>query len=85
MTTEAEPMNRALVQCESQDGVATVTLHNPPLNVVTVGLIAALGEVLTPEDCADAIVYLLGATKVTGQLLRVDGGRSVGRLQGRPA
>ena len=46
---------------------------------------AALGEVLTPEDCADAIVYLLGATKVTGQLLRVDGGRSVGRLPGRPA
>ena len=46
---------------------------------------AALGEVLTPEDCADAIVYLLGATKVTGQLLRVDGGRAVGRLPGRPA
>ena len=46
---------------------------------------AALGEVLTPEDCADAIVYLLGATKVPGQLLRVDGGRSVGRLPGRPA
>ena len=39
---------------------------------------AALGEVLTPEDVADAILYLLGASKVTGQLLRVDGGRAVG-------
>ncbi|MBU6271418.1 MAG: SDR family oxidoreductase [Betaproteobacteria bacterium] len=46
---------------------------------------AALAEVLTPEDIADAIVWLLSATKVTGQLLRVDGGRQVGRLQGRPA
>jgi 3-oxoacyl-[acyl-carrier protein] reductase len=39
---------------------------------------AALGEVLTPEDVAEAILYLLGASKVTGQLLRVDGGRAVG-------
>jgi len=46
---------------------------------------AALEQVLTPEDIADAIVWLLAATKVTGQLLRVDGGRQVGRLQGRPA
>lgn len=37
MTTGAEPMNRALVPCEIHDGVATVTLHNPSLNVVTVG------------------------------------------------
>jgi NAD(P)-dependent dehydrogenase (short-subunit alcohol dehydrogenase family) len=33
---------------------------------------------------ADSIVWLLSATKVTGQLLRVDGGRQVGKLQGRP-
>lgn len=46
---------------------------------------AALGEVLTPEDVADAIVWLLGADKVTGQLLRIDAGRAVGRLPGRPA
>lgn len=44
---------------------------------------AALGEVLTPEDVADSIVWLLGATKVTGQLLRIDGGRQVGRLPRR--
>ena len=44
---------------------------------------AALGEVLTPADVADAIMYLLGATKVTGQLLRIDGGRQVGRLPKR--
>jgi 3-oxoacyl-[acyl-carrier protein] reductase len=46
---------------------------------------AALEQVLTPEDVADSIVWLLSATKVTGQLLRVDGGRQVGKLQGRPA
>ncbi len=46
---------------------------------------AALGEVLTPEDVAEAIVYLLTASKVTGQLLRIDGGRQVGRLPRRPA
>ena len=46
---------------------------------------AALEQVLTPEDVADAIVWLLAASKVTGQLLRVDGGRQVGKLQGRPA
>lgn len=39
---------------------------------------AALAEVLTPDDVAEAILYLLGANKVTGQLLRVDGGRAVG-------
>ncbi len=39
---------------------------------------AALGEVLTPDDVAEAILYLLAADKVTGQLLRVDGGRAVG-------
>lgn len=44
---------------------------------------AALGEVLTPEDVAEAILYLLGAQKVTGQLLRIDGGRQVGRLPRR--
>lgn len=44
---------------------------------------AALAEVLTPEDVADAILYLLGATKVTGQLLRIDGGRQIGRLPAR--
>lgn len=44
---------------------------------------AALGEVLTPDDVADTIMYLLGAAKVTGQHLRVDGGRAVGRLPRR--
>ena len=46
---------------------------------------AALGEVMSPEDIADAIVWLLSSDKVTGQLLRVDAGRAVGRLPGRPA
>jgi 3-oxoacyl-[acyl-carrier protein] reductase len=44
-----------------------------------------LASTSEPEDVADAIVWLLSASKVTGQLLRVDGGRQVGKLQGRPA
>lgn len=32
----------------------------------------------TPDDVADAIVYLIGATFVTGQVLAVDGGGTVG-------
>ena len=34
-------MNSALVMCEIRDGVATVTLNNPPVNVVTRALTAA--------------------------------------------
>jgi 3-oxoacyl-[acyl-carrier protein] reductase len=40
---------------------------------------AALDAVLSPEDVADAIVYLLGSPKLTGQLLRLDAGRGIGR------
>ena len=36
-----------------------------------------LGEVGTPEDVADALVYLLKADYVTGETLVVDGGRLV--------
>lgn len=63
MTTGAEPMHRALVQCEIQQGVATVTLNNPPVNVVTVGLTAALGDVLDAlhRDTEVRAVVLTGA------------------------
>lgn len=40
---------------------------------------SALEAVLTPDDVADAIVFLLGTPKVTGQLLRVDAGKQIGR------
>lgn len=33
----------------------------------------------TPDDVADAALYLLGARSVTGQILYVDGGRHLGR------
>jgi pteridine reductase len=35
-----------------------------------------LGRIGTPDDVADAILYLVGATFVTGATLRVDGGRT---------
>jgi len=34
-----------------------------------------LGELVEPEDVAAAVVYLSGARRVTGQVLRVDGGQ----------
>lgn len=34
----------------------------------------ALGRVGTPEDVADAVLYLAGASFVTGEVVRVDGG-----------
>jgi pteridine reductase len=36
-----------------------------------------LGRIGSPEDIADAIVYLVGAGFVTGSTLFVDGGRSL--------
>ena len=56
-------MNSALVRCEIRDGVATVTLDNPPVNVVTVGLTEALGAVLDAlhRDAAVRAVVLTGA------------------------
>lgn len=35
----------------------------------------ALGRVGTPEDVAEAVVYLAGADYVTGEIVRVDGGQ----------
>ena len=40
---------------------------------------SALEAVLSPEDVADAILWLLAAPKTTGQLLRVDAGKQIGR------
>jgi pteridine reductase len=35
----------------------------------------ALGRVGTPEDVAEAVLYLAGAAYVTGEIVRVDGGQ----------
>lgn len=43
---------------------------------------SALEAVLTPDDVADAIIALLGSAKITGQLLRVDAGKQLGRSPG---
>jgi NAD(P)-dependent dehydrogenase (short-subunit alcohol dehydrogenase family) len=42
-----------------------------------------LGRIGTPDDVADAVLYLAGASFVTGSSLILDGGRLVksGRLQ----
>lgn len=40
---------------------------------------SALAATLAPEDVAESIVGLLAAAKVTGQLLTIDAGRSLGR------
>jgi len=34
-----------------------------------------LGRVGTPEDVAEAVLYLAGARYVTGEIIRVDGGQ----------
>ncbi len=39
---------------------------------------AALGETLTPEDVADVVASLLFSPKVTGHVMRLDCGRSLG-------
>ena len=41
---------------------------------------AALGAVLTPEDAAETIIWLLDAAKITGQLVTIDAGKAIGRL-----
>jgi NAD(P)-dependent dehydrogenase (short-subunit alcohol dehydrogenase family) len=36
-----------------------------------------LGRIGTPDDVAEAVLYLLGADYVTGETIIVDGGRHV--------
>jgi pteridine reductase len=40
-----------------------------------------LGRLGTPEDIAEAVVYLAGAPFVTGQEIIVDGGRTVAAFE----
>jgi 3-oxoacyl-[acyl-carrier protein] reductase len=40
---------------------------------------AALDAVLSPDDVADTIAWLLDAAKLTGQFVTLDAGRGIGR------
>jgi enoyl-CoA hydratase len=48
-------MSDKQVLCEIQNGVATITLNNPPLNVVTLMLSRQLGEVLDALAANDGV------------------------------
>lgn len=52
-----------LVQCEIRDGIATVTLNNPPLNLVTLELTQALKQTVAElaGDSAVRVMVLTGA------------------------
>ncbi|WP_454736080.1 enoyl-CoA hydratase/isomerase family protein [Cupriavidus necator] len=56
-------MNKQQVKCSVESGVATITLDNPPVNVVTLTLSRELGEVLTSLEADDTVraVILRGA------------------------
>jgi enoyl-CoA hydratase len=56
-------MSKVLVLCEIRGGVATITLANPPLNLVTLELTRQLGrtlDVLVQDDDVRVLV-LTGA------------------------
>ena len=56
-------MSQQTILCEIRDGVATVTLDNPPLNLVTLELTRALSQMLDDlaRDQAVRILVLTGA------------------------
>jgi len=49
--------------------------ENSPAHVQAAGARTVLGRVGTPEDIAEAVLYLAGARYVTGEIIRVDGGQ----------
>jgi enoyl-CoA hydratase len=56
-------MSKDLVRCEVRDGIATMTLDNPPLNLVTLELTRQLGEKLDAlaQDDEARVLVLTGA------------------------
>eukprot|EP01037_Dinobryon_pediforme_P033495 gene33495-38946_t len=56
-------MSTDFVLCSISEGIATLTLNNPPMNVVTLGLTMALGQALDRLEADDAVraVVLTGA------------------------
>jgi NAD(P)-dependent dehydrogenase (short-subunit alcohol dehydrogenase family) len=59
-------------------GVVDTPLHrdHPP---AALKARSPMGTIAEPQDVADAVVYLIGARYVTGEVLHVDGGAHVGR------
>ena len=49
--------------------------EDSPAHVQAAGARTVLGRVGTPEDIAEAVLYLAGARYVTGEIIRVDGGQ----------
>jgi len=59
-------------------GVVDTQLHaNVPREALE--MISPMGSISEPEDIADAVIYLMEARHVTGELLHVDGGAHNGR------
>jgi len=56
-------MSQQTILCDIRDGVATVTINNPPLNLVTLDLTRALGQALDElaRDPAVRVLVLTGA------------------------
>jgi pteridine reductase len=59
-------------------GVVLLPDDGPPELAERLAAEAALRRIGTPSDVAGAVRYLLDAPFVTGQVLRVDGGRGLG-------
>jgi NAD(P)-dependent dehydrogenase (short-subunit alcohol dehydrogenase family) len=70
---------RALAPDVRVCGIAPGTVAAEPEEVERRAAESLLGRIGSPEDIADAVVYLLGADFVTGTTLVVDGGRSIAR------
>ncbi len=49
--------------------------EDSPAHLKAAGARTVLGRVGTPEDVAEAVLYLAGARYVTGEIIRVDGGQ----------
>jgi pteridine reductase len=58
-------------------GIAPGTVATEPGQAERRAAETLLGRIGTPEDVADAVVYLLGAGFVTGSTIVVDGGRLI--------
>jgi pteridine reductase len=56
----------------------TISFPNDPPELADLYIQRApMGRTGEPDDIADAVMYFVGAGFVTGQILAVDGGRSI--------
>ena len=56
-------------------GTTLASIHQDEDNFNKTHQLAALGRSSTPQDLADAVLYLASANAVTGTILAVDGGQ----------